>query len=62
MIFATILMFEKISEIELKQLDYQKHTDERFDKIFFDGQIYDAQIEKTPLYKNPKKCVTMYFI
>lgn len=50
------LLFEKISNIELKQLDYQKSTDEKFykvfqyiedhaeseQKIFFDGQIYDA--------------------
>ena len=50
------LLFEKVSDIELKQLEYQKNTDERFDKvfqyiedhaeseqkIFFDGQIYDA--------------------
>ncbi len=50
------LLFEKISDIELKQLEYQKNTDEKFDKvfkyiddhaeaeqkIFFDGQIYDA--------------------
>lgn len=31
---SNALMFEKINEIELKQLDYQKHTEERFDKIF----------------------------
>ena len=50
------LLFEKVSNIELKQLEYQKQTDEKFDKvfkyiddhaeseqkIFFDGQIYDA--------------------
>ncbi|MCR5734354.1 MAG: ORF6N domain-containing protein [Lachnospiraceae bacterium] len=50
------LLFEKVSGIELKQLEYQKSTDEKFDKvfmyiedhaeseqkIFFDGQIYDA--------------------
>ena len=50
------LLFEKISDIELKQLEYQKSTDEKFEevfkyiddhaeaeqKIFFDGQIYDA--------------------
>lgn len=50
------LLFEKVSDIELKQLQYQKSTDERFvkvfqyiedhaeseQKIFFDGQIYDA--------------------
>ena len=55
-IFNNALLFEKISHIELKQLEYQKSTDERFDKvfqyiedhaeseqkIFFDGQIYDA--------------------
>lgn len=49
-------LFEKISAVELKQLEYQKQTDEKFDKvfeyiddhaeseqkIFFDGQIYDA--------------------
>ncbi len=50
------LLFERISNVELKQLEYQKETDEKlgriFDyisqneepaqKIFFDGQIYDA--------------------
>lgn len=50
------LLFERISNIELKQLEYQKETDEKlgriFDyisqneesaqKIFFEGQIYDA--------------------
>lgn len=50
------LLFEKVSNMELKQLEYQKSTDEKFDKvfqyiedhaeseqkIFFDGQIYDA--------------------
>ena len=50
------LLFEKVSDIALKQLEYQKSTDEKFDKvfqyiedhaeseqkIFFDGQIYDA--------------------
>jgi len=50
------LMFEKINEVEFKQIEYQKKTEERFEqvfdyiaehdeakqKIFFDGQIYDA--------------------
>lgn len=50
------MLFEKVSHIELKQLEYQKSTDEKFDKVFryiedhadseqklfFDGQIYDA--------------------
>jgi len=50
------LLFEKISTVELKQLEYQKKTDHKLDivfdhisanednnqKIFFNGQIYDA--------------------
>jgi len=50
------LLFEKISAVELKQLEYQKKTDHKLDiifdhvstngesnqKIFYDGQIYDA--------------------
>jgi hypothetical protein len=50
------VLFERISDVELKQLEYQKKTDERFEqvfdyiaeheevkqKIFFEGQIYDA--------------------
>ena len=28
------LLFEKVSDIELKQLEYQKNTDEKFDKVF----------------------------
>lgn len=49
-------MFERINELEVKQLEYQKSADEKFDqifdyiaqheesmqKVFFDGQIYDA--------------------
>lgn len=50
------LLFERISNVELKQMEYQKQTDEKLEqifeyiskheesnqKIFFDGQIYDA--------------------
>ena len=50
------LLFERISNVELKQLEYQKRTDEKLEqifehiakheessqKVFFDGQIYDA--------------------
>lgn len=50
------LLFERISNVELKQLEYQKQTDEKLEqifsyiseyeessqKIFFYGQIYDA--------------------
>lgn len=50
------VLLERISNVELKQLEYQKKTDDRFEqvfdyiaeyeevkqKIFFEGQIYDA--------------------
>ena len=50
------LLFERISTVELRQLEYQKQTDEKLEQIFeyiseheessqkefFDGQIYDA--------------------
>ena len=49
-------LFERISSVELRQLEYQRQTNEKFDevfayigehtesseKLFFDGQIYDA--------------------
>ena len=63
------LLFEKVSHIELKQLEYEKNTDERFDKvfqyiedhaeaeqkIFFDGQIYDAFSLITSIIHKAKK-------
>ena len=63
------LLFEKVSHIELKQLEYQKSTDEKFDKvfqyindhaeseqkIFFDGQIYDAFSLITSIMQKAKK-------
>lgn len=50
------LILNRIDDLEVKQLQYQKNTDDRFDKVFqyieehaeseqkvfFDGQIYDA--------------------
>ena len=50
------MLFEKISNVELKQIEYQKITDDKFEKIFeyignreekeqklfFDGQIWDS--------------------
>lgn len=50
------LLFERISAVELRQLEYQKQTDEKLEqifeyiseheesnqKVFFEGQIYDA--------------------
>lgn len=55
-IASNALLFDRISSIELKQLEYQKQTDEKLEqifnyisgheetsqKIFFEGQIYDA--------------------
>lgn len=63
------LLFEKVSHIELRQLEYEKNTDERFgkvfryiedhaeaeQKIFFDGQIYDAFSLITTIIKKAKK-------
>ncbi len=63
------LLFEKVSDIELKQLEYQKNTDERFNKVFqyiedhaeteqkvfFQGQIYDAFSLITSLIQKAKK-------
>ena len=53
---STTLLYERLNTVEMRQLNYQKQTDERFDKVFecisanedveqrvfFDGQIYDA--------------------
>lgn len=55
-ISSNALLFEHITNLELKQLEYQKQSDEKFEqifkyiseheehnqKVFFDGQIYDA--------------------
>jgi len=55
-IASNALLFERISNVELKQLEYQKRTDEKLEqifeyisdheevsqKVFFEGQIYDA--------------------
>ena len=63
------LLFERISSVELKQLEYQKKTDEKLEhifayisdheetdqKIFFDGQIYDAFRLLTELIQKAEK-------
>lgn len=68
-IASNALLFSKVSDIELKQLEFQRQTDEKFDrvfqyiddhaeseqKIFFDGQIYDAFSLITSLIKKAKK-------
>lgn len=63
------MLFEKVRNIELKQLEYEKTTDERFDKvfqyiedhaeseqkIFYDGQIYDAFALITSIVRKAEK-------
>ena len=63
------LMFERINSIELRQLEYQKDTDEKFgrifaymadheednQKIFYDGQIFDAFSLLTDIICRAKK-------
>ncbi len=67
------LLFERISNVELKQLEFQKETNERFDKvfdyinehadhmqsIFFDGQIYDAFSLLTSIIQKAKKNIKL---
>lgn len=63
------ILFEKISDIELKQIKYQELTDSKFEKVFeyignheekeqnvfFDGQVYDAFSMMIDLIKKAKK-------
>jgi hypothetical protein len=67
------MLFDKISHMELKQLEFQRSTDERFDrvfqyiddhaeaeqKIFFDGQIYDAFSLLVSLIQKAQKEITL---
>lgn len=67
------LLFERISNVELKQLEYQKRTDERLEqifeyiseheeasqKVFFDGQIYDAFSLIVGLIQKAEKEITL---
>lgn len=66
-------MFDQIRAIELRQLEYQKNTDERFErvfaymethetpkqKIFFDGQIYDAFALLIQLVQQAKQSICL---
>ena len=70
-IAGNAVLFERISAVELKQLEYQKKTDEKFDelfayiadheetgqKIFYDGQIYDAFSLIISLMQRAKKSI-----
>ena len=67
------LVLNKINELEVKQLIYQKDSDEKFDKIFtyiseheevsqkifFEGQIYDAFSLLTELIAKAKKEIVL---
>ena len=67
------LVLNKINELEVKQLIYQKDADEKFDKIFtyiseheevsqkifFEGQIYDAFSLLTELIAKAKKEIVL---
>ena len=71
-IASNSLLFERISSVELKQLEYQKQTDEKLEqifeyiseheesgqKVFFDGQIYDAFSLIVSLIQKAKKEIT----
>lgn len=67
------LVLNRINEVEVKQLIYQKDADEKFDKIFtyiseheevsqkifFEGQIYDAFSLLTELIAKAKKEIVL---
>ena len=62
-------LFERLNTVELKQMEYQRSADEKFErvfryiedhaeseqKIFFDGQIYDAFSLITSIVQKAKK-------
>ena len=68
-IASNAFLFEKVRDIELKQLEYKQNTDEKFDKvfryiedhaeseqkIFFNGQIYDAFSLITSIIRKAQK-------
>ncbi len=67
------LMFDKLNSLELKQLEYQKESNEKFDqifayiseheevgqKIFFEGQIYDAFSLLVSLVEKAEKSIVL---
>ena len=67
------LVLSRINELEVKQLSYQKETDDKFEqvfhyiseheevsqKIFFEGQIYDAFSLLTELISKAEKEITL---
>ena len=72
-IASNAAMFDQIRSVELRQLEYQKTTDERFErvfdymeaheapkqKVFFDGQVYDAFELLVSLVQKAEKSITL---
>lgn len=72
-IASNAAMFERIRAVELRQLEYQKTTDERFErvfdymetheaprqKVFFDGQVYDAFELLVSLVRRAEKSIVL---
>lgn len=72
-IASNALLLEKITAVELKQIEFQKDTEEKLDevfayisdhseseqKIFFDGQIYDAFSLLISLVQKAKKSIIL---
>lgn len=66
-------LFERVRDVELRQLDYQRTTDERFErvfdfmeareappqKVFFDGQVYDAFELLTSLVRGARERIVL---
>jgi len=66
-------LFERVNDLEIKQLDFQKSTDERFSevfrfisshaeeeqKLFFEGQIYDAFSFLVSLIQKAEKSILL---
>lgn len=66
-------LFEHISAVELRQLEYQKNTDRKLDeifthmadhaeseqKLFFEGQIYDAFSRITSIIRKAEKSIRL---
>ena len=69
----TSLLYERLNAIEVRQINYQTETDERFErvfeyiseheessqKVFFDGQIYDAFSLIVSLIQKSEKEITL---
>ncbi|PIE77152.1 MAG: DNA-binding protein [Clostridiales bacterium] len=66
-------LFSRLDRVELKQLTYQEKTDKRFEqvfdyiaekkevsqKIFFDGQIYDAYSLFVKIIRKASECIIL---